>query len=236
VTFPKQRLVGVTLVVLCVSGSLGAQFRRLSRASDEATALGSVRGLNAAEGDSKPLFTTFLANMVCWDAPFVALASVRPQELVLIRITENGIQPANHVSVPYNDIYGIRCYYDRIELLVRSSESDHFSRLPFKITPTEIQRQDPQEIQYSISQNGPTPPELADFYKIAQQIKLTSGDWRVRLNTLDSKHVYELHFTRTKFSKGGVHKFSVTLLEETFRGNVLKSMPLVHEEKMEFAD
>jgi len=222
----------MTIVVLCLGVHLTAQFGRSSRAPE----IESV--LNIAEGATKPLFTPFLTNMVCWDGPFVALASVKPQQLVVIRITENGIQPPASVSVPYNDIYGMKCYWDRIELLVRSDESDRFSRLPFKITASEIQQQEPQEIQYSISKKGPTPPDIADFYKSAQQLKLTLGDWRVQLNTFDSKHLYELHFSRTEhFSNSGLAKtLSLTLLQETFRRKILMSLPLVYEETAEYAD
>ena len=185
-----------------------------------------------------PLFSYFPSDMVCSDISFVALASVKPPELVVIRIDENGIGAPQRMPLPYNDVYGMKCNYEKVELLVRAAGSDHFSRLPFTISNEGVQQNPPEEFEYSIAGNGPEPPEINDFYKIQQQLRHTVGDWRIRVNTLDPKRRYELQFVKTEYLSrtGLVTRFSVTLVQETFRGQVLKSVPLVHKENFEPAD
>lgn len=181
--------------------------------------------------------TYFPTKMLCTDSPFVAMVRLGPPRLVVIRIGRNGIEDPK--TLPLNDqVYGMKCGYRRVELLVREDESDHFTRLPFTIRDDTIQQGQPQQIDYSISGKGPTPPELDDFHKIAMALKNVRGDWHVQLIGVPVKHLCELHFvkTETRSRNGLTTRFSVDLLEETSDRKIIKAVRLIREENFEAAD
>jgi len=191
-----------------------------------------------AQGSTKPLFTNFSTNMLCVGGPFVAMASVQPQELVVVRIGRNGIEGPERVRLNYDDVYGMKCMWDRVELLVRATGSDHFSRLPFTIRDNAIQQGQPHDIDYSISRKGPAPPEIEDFHEIPMLLKQTRGDWYVNILGVPSRRVYELHFVKTeRISRNSLNtRFTVDLLEEGADRKVTKSVPLVRETRFEGGD
>src|SRR5262249_35598340 len=122
-------------------------------------------------GEQPILFTHFPTNMLCTDGPFVAMVSVCPQQLVVVRIGRTGIEKPQKLSLKYDGVYGMKCGWRRVELLVQAAGSDHFSRLRFMIGGDTIQQEQPQDVDYSVSGKGPTPREVDDFYGIPKLLK-----------------------------------------------------------------
>jgi len=186
----------------------------------------------------QPLFTYFPTMMLCADTGFVALASVHPLELTVIRISEKGIEEPQGIPLTYEDVYGMKCGPGRVELLSRISGSDHFSRLLFTIGEKSIQPGNPQDIMYSISAKLATPPEIEDFHEIPLRLKRTTGDWRVRIFGGPPNRYFELHFvkTETRSSRGLNTHFAVDLLEKTFDQKVVRSLALIRDDHLEPRD
>ena len=185
----------------------------------------------------QPLFTYFPSQMICSDDSFVAMTpGVLPSELVIVRIGPQGIEPPQKIPLAYHDVYGIKCNYQRIELLVREERADNFSRLPFSIRETGIQKENAIPIAYSISQKGPLPSEIEDFHKVQL---LPLGDWYASVPAYPRFNVmYELHFTRTqqRSAKALTTKLSVDLVDETLDRRVNKTVPLIRYDRIEYAD
>jgi hypothetical protein len=164
----------------------------------------------------QPLFTSFPTLMLCAESSFVAMASEHPTQLTVLRIGRNGIEEPQKLPVAYNGVYGIKCNYQRVELLVLENGSDHFSRLPFTIRENAVEHGQPVDIEYSVSRKGPMPPEIQDFHKLQVWPR---GDWYVVVPGIPRFNVmYELHFVKTqeRSPKGLANKLTVDLLEETF--------------------
>jgi len=180
-----------------------------------------------------PLFTEFPSPLICADSSYVAFASVRhPIQLTIIRIGPTGIEQPRKISVE-TDVYGMKCNYQRVELLIEGQNEDFFSRLPFSIREDAIEREKPIPINYSISGKGPMPIEIEDFHKIqARQL----GDWYVGIPAYPKVNTaYELHYVSTleRSSEALKTKLVVDLLEETLDRTVTKTMPLVRVENSE---
>jgi len=180
-----------------------------------------------------PLFTQIPYPLICADSSFVAMASVaHPNQLIVIRIGSTGIEEPRTIPLGY-DVYGMKCNYQRVELLVEGEKEDFFSRLPFTIREDSIERQKTIPINYSISQKGPTPVEIEDFHKIQS---LPLGDWYVRIPAYRRANIaYQLHFVRTVERTRDEMKtrLVIDLLEETFDRKVNKIVPLVRVENSE---
>jgi hypothetical protein len=192
----------------------------------------------AAQGGTKPLFSDFPSRMLCLDGPLVAMVSLRPNQLVVLRIGPAGIEEPQRLRVNFDDVYGMKCTWGQIELLVQAAGSDRFSRLPFSIHDGTIQQGQPRDIDYSISGKAPTPPEVEDFHQIAMDLQQTRGDWYVNILGVRSTRVYELHFVKTeRLSRNGLTtRFTVDLLEEGSGRKVTKSVPLIRESSFEAGD
>lgn len=161
-----------------------------------------------------------------------------PPRLVVIRIGRKGIEEPQTLPLTNYAVVGIKCGYQRVDLLVREGASDHFSRLPFNIQDDRIRQGQQEDFSYSISGKGPTPPEIEDFYKIESALKSTRGDWWVNLVGVPIKGVCEVHFVKmaTRSPNGLTTRFTVSLVERTFDGKTVKSLPLIKEETFEAAD
>lgn len=190
-----------------------------------------------AQTSSGPLFTHFPSRMICAENSFVAMSpGVLPAELVIIRIGRRGIEEPQKIAVGYQDVYGMKCNYQRVELLVLENGSDNFSRLPFTIGENTIQREKVIPIDYSKSGKGPEFRLVEDFHKIQS---LPLGDWYVSVPAFPRFNIqYELHFTRSEqhSANGLTTTLVVDLLEESLDRKVSKVVPLIKEENFEAAE
>lgn len=157
------------------------------------------------------------------------MASVtRHGRLIIIRIGVNGIEEPRTILLE-DDVYGMKCNYQRVELLIQRQNEDFFSRLPFVIREDSIERQKPIPIDYAISEKGPTPIEIEDFHKV---MALPLGNWYVQVpGAARPNKVYELHFIRSTEQLRS--SFVIDLVEETSDKRVIKSVPLVRVENSE---
>jgi hypothetical protein len=187
----------------------------------------------AADND-KPLFAKAPV-MICAGSSFLAGVLEHPPRLAVVRVHGGRAPAIEEVPVEYDGVYGIWCDLQRVELLVLDDGSDHFSRLPFAIRGEFIQRETSSEVSYSISEKGPTPPEIDLFHEPSTHLARTTGSWYFDLIVPDSKNRYELHFVRTRThtqgrsGTGTITNFTLDLqeMEPFFGGKVIKTFPLI---------
>jgi hypothetical protein len=198
---------------------------------------------SAQSSNDRPLLNQ--SPMLCTDGAFVAMVPLaRPQPLIVVTMGRNGIAPQQTASTNGNEVFGMKCGSWGVELLVRETGSDHFSRLPFSIHDDTIQREQRQDLDWSISRNGPMPREIeremGDFHRLGWVAGSGMlGDWYVRVpNVVNLEHIYELHFVRTekRLPHGLETTLVVNLLEETYQRKVTKSVPIISEKKIEAGD
>lgn len=95
----------------------------------------------------------------------------------MITIGSKGIETPQTIPTTGNEVFGLKCAGSYIELLVREGESDHFSVLPFKVEDHQIVRGQREDIGYSLSQKGPTPPDIERKEEAFYDILDIRGDW-----------------------------------------------------------
>jgi hypothetical protein len=225
-TAVKPGKVTVPAAIAMPSGSLtGSSVVTIVPATSATASRGTMQ--------DAPLFTTLPIPLICAESSFVAIASLsHPEQLIVIRIGPGGIEEPHTIPLE-SDVYGMKCNYQRVELLVEGQNEDFFSRLPFTIREDSIERKKPIPIEYSISQKGPTPVEIEDFHK-TQAVQ--RGDWFVQIPGYQRHNTtYELHFVSTveRSSDAVKSKLVIDLLEETLDSTVTKTVSLVRIETSE---
>ncbi len=196
-----------------------------------------------AQMSSKPFFTDY-PPFLCVGGGFIAMAGITHHApLIVIPIDAYGIEAPKTFPTGADDVFGMMCSEDQIELLVIDNES---RRLIMPLYTVQWHAQSPRTVQLEQSEElnlpktGPTPAALhfreGSLKWQGRPWAGTTGDWHVWIGDVDRPdRTYELHFVST--DTRGMTKFSVTLLEETFdKTKILKSMPLVYIERSEAGD
>jgi hypothetical protein len=173
----------------------------------------------------KPLFTE--RPWLCVGSGFVAMVPLSsPQPLVVIRIAGNGIEAPQTIPTTGNEVQGLKCAGSFVELLVVATGADHFSVLPFHIQSSAVEPEQREDIGYSASRKGPTPPEVERKLETFYDILNIRGDWYAEVpRAMHPEHLYEVHFVNV--TKQGDTFFAVDILDETPAKKVAHSVPLV---------
>jgi hypothetical protein len=203
----------------------------------------------AAQTSNKAIFAgpEYDPPWLCVGSGFVAmLRTGYHQPLIVVTIDRNGIEAPQRLSIEGNESFGMQCVGSHVELLVRETDSDHFSVLPFSVEQNTIEREQREDIDYSLALAGPMPSAIArridEFYRTELYPTGMLGDryvqvWRIVGN---ASHAYAVHFvyTETRSRQGLALKLVVDLLEEALDklpfsmkdGKVTQLVPLIREQ------
>ncbi len=177
----------------------------------------------------------------CIGGGFIAMSPFsRPQPLIIIKIGGKGIEAPLTIPTTGSEVFGMQCLGSHLELLVRESGSDHFSVLPFHVQPGPIEREQREDIDWSISQKPSMPPaierRLEAFHGPGSLPGSTMwGDWYEEVPRVDNTgHAYEVHFLRRQ--TGDTIRVVVDLLEETFTRKATRSISLIRAKLVDVKD
>lgn len=195
---------------------------------------------------SKPLFTDY-EPLLCVGGGFVAMAGITHNApLIVIPIDAWGIGAPQSFPTGADDVLGMMCSEEQIELLVIDNKARRMVMPLYTVRwhsdrPRTIQVEQPEAYDLpKVSSAAPTPHNFKEDSLKWQRYAWTGrrGDWYVGVGDVDVPGKdYELHFVSTE--TGGVSKFVVTLLEKTqdrTKTRITKSIPLVHIERDEVGD
>lgn len=201
-----------------------------------------------AQMTSKALFDgPWEPPMMCIGGGFVAmLGPGYHQPLIVIKIGDNGIAALEKLSIEGNETFGMQCVGSYIEILVRETDSDHFSVLPFDVQQGTIEREQREDLNYSISLAGPMPAAIQRRMDEFHRVELYPGrgllgDWYVPiLRTGTRHHAYAVHFVmkETRIRQELAIGLVVDLLEENLGklpfsikdGRITQLVPLIREQ------
>ncbi len=191
----------------------------------------------SAQTSSKALITDYPPNL-CVGGGFVAMAGIsRRDPLIVIPIDVNGIDAPQTIPSVGDEVFGMLCSGDQIELLVNDYESHRLIMPLYTVqwhsrNHTTIREEEPEDL--NLPKTGPTPPAVV-FRKDSLEWQgrpwaRARGDWYVSVpNVVDRPYkIYEVHFVSAHGNTWD--KLDVTLLEETIDKKITRSVPLVHIE------
>jgi hypothetical protein len=163
--------------------------------------------------------------------------------LIVIPIDVNGIEPAQTIPSPGDEIIGMQCSAGHIELLVKDYKSGQLLMPLYTVewhsrNVTTIREE--QRGQLNVPKGGPTPPaidhQLGSFDWVGNRAGAhMRGDWYVEIPQVVDRpnNCYEVHFVTTNPHAA----LLVTLLEQTTdKKKITKSVPLVQLNVVEVND
>jgi hypothetical protein len=163
--------------------------------------------------------------------------------LLVIPIDVNGIEPAQTIPSPGDEIIGMQCSAGHIELLVKDYKSGQLLMPLYTVewhsrNVTTIREEQRGELH--VPKGGPTPPaidhQLGSFDWVGNRAGAhMRGDWYVEIPQVVDRpnNRYEVHFVITNSHAA----LLATLLEQrTDKEKITKSVPLVQLNAVEVND